>query len=392
MIRTATIFTLVFAALSFLSCEVIGLDSDKKTTVELSVREQNVSSSRGSQYISVRCNGAWTLSLVSDEGDVVWARLSATQGDGDKSDIVFSYDKNDTEHARELRIVLSSRTKWTDCTFIQNSAVPEVVPDPGHPSAGSMDLSKFTWMELPASDNPDLGYYTHSFSMNGKKYRNYSFGWSQKDRIALWVAYPLSRVYMSGYDGRTDAWALDPLLGSLSSAPFGGYAGNYARGHQLASEDRQCCYEANAQTFYGTNIVPQIQDNFNGGIWATLEGRVREFARSADTLYVVTGVVVSSSSKKETDSYGNSVTVPDAFFKALLKYSKSSTLGAWNAAAFYYKHTTYSGGVQKSHSMSIDELEEMTGIDFFANLPAKIGEAGAANVEKQDPANSSMWW
>ena len=109
-------------------------------------------------------------------------------------------------------------------------------------------------------------------------------------------------------------------------------------------------------------------------------------------MYVVTGVVVSSSSKKETDSYGNSVTVPDAFFKALLKYSKSSTLGAWNAAAFYYKHTTYSGGVQKSHSMSIDELEEMTGIDFFANLPAKIGEAGAANVEKQDPANSSMWW
>lgn len=392
MIRTATIFTLVFAALSFLSCEVIGLDSGKKTTVELSVREQNVSSSRGSQYISVRCNGAWTLSLVSDEGDVVWARLSATQGDGDKSDIVFSYDKNDTEHARELRIVLSSRTKWTDCTFIQNSAVPEVVPDPGHPSAGSMDLSKFTWMELPASDNPDLGYYTHSFSMNGKKYRNYSFGWSQKDRIALWVAYPLSRVYMSGYDGRTDAWALDPLLGSLSSAPFGGYAGGYARGHQLASEDRQCCYEANAQTFYGTNIVPQIQENFNGGIWATLEGRVREFARSADTLYVVTGVVVSSSSEREKDSYGNSVTVPDAFFKALLKYSKSSTLGAWNAAAFYYKHTTYSGGVQKSHSMSIDELEEMTGIDFFANLPAKIGEAGAANVEKQDPANSSMWW
>lgn len=379
-------------ALSFLSCEVIGLDFGKKTTVELSVKEQNVSSSRGSQYISVRCNGTWTLSLVSDEGEVSWARLSAVQGAGDKSNIVFTYDKNDTEHARELRIVLSSGTKWTDCIFVQAAVAQEVVPEPGKPSAAGTDLSKVSWMELPALDNPNLGYYTHSFSMNGQKYRNYSFGWSQKDRIALWVAYPLSRVYMSGYDGRTEAWALDPSLGSLSAAPFGGYAGSYARGHQLASEDRQCCYEANAQTFYGTNIVPQIQENFNGGIWATLEGRVREFARSADTLYVVTGVVVSSSSKKETDSYGNSVTVPDAFFKALLKYSKSSTLGVWNAAAFYYKHTTYSGGVQKSHSMSIDKLEEMTGIDFFANLPAKIGDVAAANVEKQDPANSTVWW
>ena len=302
----------------------------------MSVKEPKVSSAKGSQFIGVSCSGAWELSLVSDEGEVSWARLSATKGVDGKSNIVFSYDKNDSELSRELRIVLTCGSKWTDCTFVQLASKEDVPTTPDAPTSNGMDLTRMYWLELPALDNPDLKYFTHSFSMGGKSYRNYSFGWSQKDRVALWVAYPLSRVYMSGYNGRTEAWALDPLLGGLSSAPFGGYAGSYARGHQLASEDRQCCYEANAQTFYGTNIVPQIQDNFNGGIWATLEGRVREFARSADTLYVVTGVVVSSSSKKETDSYGNSVTVPDAFFKALLKYSKSSTLGVWNAAAFYY--------------------------------------------------------
>ena len=41
----------------------------------------------------------------------------------------------------------------------------------------------------------DLEYYTHSFKMGGRTYRNYSFGWSQKDRIALWVAYPLCKLY-----------------------------------------------------------------------------------------------------------------------------------------------------------------------------------------------------
>ena len=241
-------------------------------------------------------------------------------------------------------------------------------------------------------DDPALGYYSHSFKMDdGKTYRNYSFGWSQKDRVALWVAYPLCKFYTNGSAGRTNAWALDPLLGEDSAAPFGGYAGSYARGHQIPSADRQCCYDANAQTFYGTNMTPQLNAH-NEGIWADLEGKVRGWADTSDTTYVVTGVTVSASSKKEEDSYGNSVTIPDAYFKAILKYSKSSTLGTWNAAAFYLEHRAYSGSITKSHSMSIDELEEITGIDFFVNLPAKVGEEQAAKLEAADPASSSAWW
>ena len=352
-----------------------------------------MSSAAGSQFISVICSGAWQLSLVSDEGEVSWARLSVTEGVDDKSNIVFSYDKNESERLRELRIVLTSGSKWTDCTFVQLASKEDVStpPTPGTPTLNGMDLTKKAWLELPALDDPNLNYYTHSFSMSGKSYRNYSFGWSQKDRVALWVAYPLCDVYTNGSAGRTNAWALDPLLGNFSAAPFGGYGGSYARGHQLPSADRQCCYEANAQTFYGTNMTPQLNEH-NEGIWAALEGRVRTWSDSADTLYVVTGVVVSPSSRIEKDSYGNNVTVPDAYFKAVLKYSKSSTLGTWNAAAFYLEHRAYSGGIQKSHSMSIDKLEEKTGIDLFANLPAKVGEATAANIEKQDPATSNVWW
>lgn len=360
--------------LVFTSCKSLSSDD----SLHVSVKTPTVEARAGSQFVSVVCASDWTLWLVSDDEDEVsWARLSVTSGTGNKNNVVLSYDANESGGSRELKLVLDDGRKMVQCSVVQQSA--DQTQEPG-------------WMELPAMDNPELGYFSHSFSMNGKKYRNYSFGWSQKDRVALWVAYPLSRVYLSGFDGRTDEWSLDPLLGGLSAAPFGGYAGDYARGHQLPSADRQCTYEANAQTFYGTNIVPQIHTNFNDGVWSALEGKVRIWSDSADTLYVVTGVTVSSSSEKEKDSYGNNVTVPDAFFKALLKYKKGSTLGEWNAAAFYYKHTTYSGGVQKSHSMSIDKLEEITGIDFFANLPAMIGETNAANVEKQDPANSSVWW
>lgn len=371
---------------------------------EISIKNPSVASGKGQQFVNVKCSGYWTLALKSEQGEVDWARLSATSGTGNKSNVILSYDVNAGEQDRSLKIYLDNGSKSVFCELKQlgSGRHPEDDPDTGGDNgsgdngsgdngSGDADLTKTGWLELPAMDNPNLGYYTHSFKMNGKSYRNYSFGWSQKDRVALWVAYPLCKLYTNGSAGRTNAWALDPLLGEDSAAPFGGYAGDYARGHQLPSADRQCCYEANAQTFYGTNMTPQLNAH-NEKIWADLESKVRGYANTSDTTYVVTGVMVSASSEIQRDSYGNKVTVPDAYFKAVLKYSKSSTLGTWNAAAFYLEHRAYSGSVSKEHSMSIDELEEMTGIDFFVNLPAKIGEDQAAKLEAADPANSSVWW
>ena len=367
---------------------------------EVSLKSTSVGSGEGEQFVSVKCSGKWTLALVSDEGEVDWAELSVYSGVGNKNNVKLTYQVNAGETDRTLKVVLDNGLSCKECSMTQLAAGkhPEEDPedDPGTGSgssspSGAEALAATGWLELPALDNPNLGYYSHNFKMNGKTYRNYSFGWSQKDRVALWVAYPLCKLYTNGNVGRTDAWALDPLLGNDSAAPFGGYAGDYARGHQLPSADRQCCYDANAQTFYGTNMTPQLNEH-NEKIWADLEGKVRGYANTSDTTYVVTGVIVSPSSEIQKDSYGKNVTVPDAYFKAVLKYSKSSTLGAWNAAAFYLEHRAYSGSVSKEHSMSIDELEEMTGIDFFVNLPAKIGEDQAAKLEAADPANSSVWW
>lgn len=403
-------FTLISAAVvAIFSCVLTSCENkegNKTNTevLEVSVKNPSVGSGAGQQFVNVKCSGLWTLTLVSDNGEVGWATLSVTSGNGNKNNVILSYQVNDTEQARELRIVLDNGSKWVECKLSQLAAGqhPEDDPDTGGDNgsgdsgsgdsdAGNVDLAKTGWLELPAMDNPNLGYYTHSFDMNGKTYRNYSFGWSQKDRVAFWVAYPLCKFYTNGDSGRTNDWNLDPLLGEDSAAPFGGYAGDYARGHQLPSADRQCCYEANSQTFYGTNIVPQLNAH-NEKIWADLENKVRGYANASDTTYVVTGVMVSASGKIEKDSYGNDVTVPDAFFKAVLKYSKSSTLGTWNAAAFYLEHRAYTGSIGKEHSMSVDELEAMTGIDFFVNLPAKIGESQAAKIEAADPADSSVWW
>lgn len=377
---------LAVCGLVLTSCEQSG---SKEGAFEVSVKKTSVGPDKGTQFVSVKCAGDWTLELVSEDGEAIdWARLNVTSGTGNKSNIQLSYDSNAEQASRTLVLFLDNGAKSVSCKMTQQAL--GAAPEPEQPDAPT-DLEKTKWLELPAMNNSALGYYSHSFKMNGNTYRNYSFGWSQKDRVALWVAYPLCKLYTNGSAGRTNAWAMDPLLGDNSAAPFGGYCGDYARGHQLPSADRQCCYDANAQTFYGTNMTPQLNAH-NEGIWSSLENKVRNIANSSDTTYVVTGVVVSASGKKEKDSYGNSVTVPDAYFKVLLRYSKSSTLGQWNAAAFYLEHRSYSESLGKEHSMSVDELEKKTGFDFFVNLPAKVGADQAAKIEATDPANVALWW
>lgn len=357
---------------------------------EISIKHSSVDSGKGQQFVSVKCGGRWTLDLVSDEGDVDWAELSVTEGSGNKSNVILTYQANESESSRQLKIILDNGSKWVECPMTQLAA--GVSPDPDPDPVPDVNPVKTAWLELPAMDNEDLTYVTHNFKMNGNTYRNYTLGWSQDHYVALWVAYPLCSMYTNKTVDRTDAWAYDPVLGkAYSSAPFGGYGGSYARGHQLPSADRLCSYDANAQTFYGSNITPQLNAH-NEGIWQELETKVRTIANKSDTTYVVTGCIVAGSKTTTTDSDGNRMTVPTAYFKALLRYTKASTLGQWNAAAFYLEHRSYSESIGKQHSMSIDELEKITGMDFFVNLPAKVGADQAAKIEAADPTASSVWW
>ena len=369
-------------------------------TLDVSAEYPTLSAKAGEIFVRVRSNSEWTAYLADDNtgSPIDWARLNATSGSGDRN-LILSYDANTHEtQARKVRITVSCGkiAKMVTVEQVAAGVQPEPDPDPVPPST---DLSKVNWMELPAMDDPDLGYYSHSFEMNGQTYRNYSFGWSQKDLVSLWVAYPLCSMYTIKNVSRTDEWAYDPLLGKDSSAPFSYYGrlspgskenDPYARGHQLPSADRLCCREANVQTFYGTNMTPQLFDH-NGGIWSDLEGKVRNIAEKSDTTYVVTGCIVEGG-KTVYDFDDKKMTVPTAYFKALLRYSRSSTLGQWNAAAFYLEHRVYSEGLGKQHSMSIDELEEITGLDFFVNLKDKVGEEQAKAIEAADPAASSVWW
>ena len=399
--------------MAFCSLFVTSCETDEPAVIaEVSVKTSEVSGDKGSLWVSVVCSGEWQLSLNGTTAAVDWAELKVTSGIGNKSNVGLEYQENTTGKSRTLEILISSGSQWSTCSVTQqpkeggsgnaggsgNSDSSGDAGDSGDdaPEYRGPDLTKVSWMELPKLDDPELEYYSHSFEMDGATYRNYSFGWSQNDLVAIWVAYPLCKLYTNKRVDRQNSWAYDPWLGSkYSPAPFGGYGGDYARGHQLPSADRLCCKEANKQTFYGTNLTPQL-DGHNEGIWQALEDKIRTIANNSDTTYVVTGCMVKNSKETTRDSDGKKITVPTHYFKALLRYSKSSTLAQWSAAGFYLEHKNYSKGSSgydfKAVTMSIDELEEETGLDFFAHLPAMVGKDMAAKLEAQDPVNSSVWW
>lgn len=260
--------------------------------------------------------------------------------------------------------------------------------DPDVPSDSNPTTKK--WMELPAMNTTGLDYYYHSFTKDSKTYRNYSFGWDDSNKVAIWVAYPLCSFYTASYDGKNhrheEYFIKDPLLGDASPRPGGGWAGDYDRGHQIPSADRQCSELANGQTYYGTNMTAQ-SNPLNGGPWANLEGAVRDFAKSSsDTTYVVTGCYVGDSVEWSTDSDGMRIKVPTAYFKAILVLKN----GNWTGGAYWTPHVGYASSYT-SWATSIDWLEQKTGLDFFVNLPDKIGASAAAEIEAAT-SGSAKWW
>ena len=271
---------------------------------------------------------------------------------------------------------------------------------------GGLDLSVPTvgeevttpWLELPETSPADgLDFFSRSCEIGGKTVRNYSFYWDYANRVSHWVAYPLCGMYL-GSSGRSEAWGFDPLLPAAKQQNVsGGYKegdnGWYSRGHQLPSADRTASFTLNASTFYGTNMTPQDND-FNGGVWVALEGKVRDWAGRSDTLYVVTGCVTEGATHYVYDRSNAKVTVPAAYYKAVLRYSKNSTLGrnGFMAAAFWYDHEGFPRIFSSSQSLSVAALEQKLGYKLFVNLPAKVGESTAAAIKSENPASVNWWW
>lgn len=371
----------------------------------LEIKTVSVGAESGSQFISVQASGAWTLTVQDQSGEALdWLTVQPSEGNGSKSNIVLSVSANTSGTSRTAVLTLKASNGLSSRTLVQKGTSSSGGSTGGGDNpGGDTGVAQAGWLELPAiPENSDWGFFTHDMTLGSVKTRNYSFAWDYDALVAPWVAYPLCKWNIGNNIKRTNDWGLDPKLPRnkqpvlYNGFKTGNVSGWFARGHQIPSADRLYDAASNGQTFYGTNMTPQLQEQFNGTIWANLEGKVRSWANRSDTLYVVTGCVTSGSTKYCLDNDGKKVTVPTAYYKAVLRYMKSSsTLGysGYMGCAIWLDHKDYDdAAVDSSYSMSIDDLEKKLGIDLFVNLPARIGEEAAAKVEAENPRNINWWW
>lgn len=151
------------------------------------------------------------------------------------------------------------------------------------------------WLEMTSTLPGDR--YVVNTTYDGKE-RNYTHFYDKTMMTSLWTAYPLNSSHMGDFK-RPKKWSYNPAISSeyqmnVTSGSFSGYS----RGHMCPNGSRNGNKTMQNQTFYVTNQVPQIQDEFNGSIWAALEEAVQTIGRREE-IYIVTGVTFNKGNENK---------------------------------------------------------------------------------------------
>ena len=279
-------------------------------------------------------------------------------------------------------------------------------------------LSGTGWLELPGA--PGKEEYVQATYMDpsvdktdhaDKTLRNYTYNYDKDMFTSLWVAYPLYADAISG--SNSAGWKGDPNVpdnyeiniydksykvnvGSTDSTGYDEDLPYYARGHQIPNADRKTSASKNSQTYYVTNSTPQ-NSKFNGGIWKSLEDAVRNAIPANDTIYVVTGAAFQKVGETRSVTWilpeaeavagtDKLCPVPNYYWKVLLKVRRDSDGKVTSASSvgMWYEHQDYTGSGKSynddSFDVSVNQIEQWTGFDFFVNLSDSLEETAESNA------------
>ena len=196
-----------------------------------------------------------------------------------------------------------------------------------------------------------------------KSYTGFTLSYNKDNRTPNYVAWELLRSEVATDMSRSDNFWQDPDIDGCTKHSDYTRSG-YDRGHMCPAADQKWSTKAMNDCFVIANMCPQLHD-LNSGAWQTLEDKERQWAKRDSAVWIVAGPIYS---KADTTYFESSkVRVPGAFFKVLVAPYLKEPRGI----AFVYPHMKCSGNMQ-DYATTIDEVEKITGFDFFASLPDDI--------------------
>lgn len=362
------------AALGFSVFQPEGFDSpfyiqDKKFAGNAYSFTQ-VAAARLDEMTTVPANVEWQSNATVTAGAAYWARYAAST--------VYRFVKFRVSDINGNNVTIE---------YVVTDQTEERPNDNVNANTGYDNVS-VTGYEIPHLNDQNV-YADHYVTMDGVQILNYALEWDNTKRHANWVAFTFDTTTSADNVKRTDAWSVDPKLpAEMQVQEIDHKNDGFDKGHLCASEDRVYLKEANEQTFYYSNMSPQLKD-FNGGFWRKLETRVQTWGRSTadgvyDKVYVTKGGTLNKLLKNfkgttvnggtpTTDANGftiHGLACPEYYFMAVLSQKDD----VFHAIAFLVPHKegmteNPSSDELKEYVVSVNKLEEETGIDFFCNLP-----------------------
>lgn len=208
------------------------------------------------------------------------------------------------------------------------------------------------------------------------KRSNYTISYNRNWNQPNWVAWELNKNETKGRNNRNEEFTADPDLAEAYQVESYDYSGSgYDRGHMCPAGDNHFDAKAMNESFYMSNICPQNHE-LNAGKWNDLEIACRKWANRYQQLFIVCGPIIDKRNGKRIGKE-HEIIVPEKFFKVILITSTKTA-----RAIGYIFENNGSDRPYKVHS--IDEVEKITGMDFFPNLPDKIEDLVESRYEASD--------
>lgn len=215
-------------------------------------------------------------------------------------------------------------------------------------------------MELPATTTSDQYQII--------KRTGYTVAYDKATRLPRWVAWHLTADHTNGKFSRDGLRFMEDTDVPKPRATSADYSNTgYDHGHLCPSGDNKWSRQAQVQTFLYTNCCPQVH-GLNAGDWNDIEQRCRLWAETYGSVYIVCGPVLDNGTKHKTIGR-NKVVVPERFFKVVLRYGDERTTP--KAIGFVCDNEP-SKNAKANLVRTVDEVEEITGFDFFPQLPDDI--------------------
>lgn len=240
----------------------------------------------------------------------------------------------------------------------QNNSSPESILNEelsGAESLYSGSSSKSLPLEIPRGGK-DHGIYV--------EHTGYALSYDTINHTPFWVAWELTDKETRGRMDRADQFLEDPAIPAQHAVRPGAYSGSgYSRGHMCPAGDQKWSQDAMDDSFYMSNMCPQTFE-LNKEWWDQLERAERTWARQEGSVYIVCGPIYDAGRKvKNVTKKKFFVGIPHRFFKVILSLRK----GQEKAIAFIYRNDASQQHMEDC-VCSVDEVERITGYDFFSLL------------------------